>query len=383
MFSSRMLWALLATHASSAQSLCAGQCRISQDIVIVVDNSTLNSVLQTLIEKLELEESPASRVALVSTDDISEECNPPMGKFSNCAQLHAGFSSDTSQQTLKIATLSSGDAACPSCGVAFALTLLQAGSGGDFAGRAGVPSAIVMVTALTFDTAHWNTPFAQQVLEGVGDITVRPRRQFSSVNQAHPPLPELLSVAPTWPHTAQPPSLSWQVRGVFVNPTDAAGWSTVPDTGGNEQLLASEIVGCGGCSPPELPPSLPPLPPPPCSPPIPPKLPPSLPPPPAPPGLPPASPPPPCTAVAKLDFYNSNVTVRNLGGMGPDVDKEPLIRFENLGTVQAQGAGNEGAEERIIDLVVRNLTEYTPKYDSSWDLTDSRCASNQGSGCHD
>lgn len=87
--------------------------------------------------------------------------------------------------------------------------------------------------------------------------------------------------------------------------------------------------------------------------------------------------------MAKLDFYNSNVTVRNLGGMGPDVDKEPLIRFENLGTVQAQGAGNEGAEERIIDLVVRNLTEYTPKYDSSWDLTDSRCASNQGSGCHD
>ena len=69
--------------------------------------------------------------------------------------------------------------------------------------------------------------------------------------------------------------------------------------------------------------------------------------------------------MAKLDFFNADVTVRNLGGMGPDFDKEPLVRFENLGTVQAQGVGNENAQESIIDLIVRNVTEYMPLFSSS------------------
>jgi len=64
--------------------------------------------------------------------------------------------------------------------------------------------------------------------------------------------------------------------------------------------------------------------------------------------------------VAKLDFYNSQVSTQNLGGMGPDTAKEALLRFENLGTVQAQGQGNEDAAAVTIDLVVRNLTTYTP-----------------------
>ena len=66
--------------------------------------------------------------------------------------------------------------------------------------------------------------------------------------------------------------------------------------------------------------------------------------------------------MAKLDFFNADVTVKNLGGMGPDFDKEPLLRFENLGTVQAQGVGNENAQESIIDLIVRNVTAYTPLF---------------------
>ena len=166
----------------------------------------------------------------------------------------------------------------------------------------------------------------------------------------------------------------WDPTGNLTSPGLKWGSEAVLATGyeaeyqlefGTEQGWYDGVVVCEACSPPPPPPQPPPSPPPPNSPPAPPGLPPSHPPPPVPPGLPPNAPPPPCVAVAKLDFFNADVTVRNLGGMGPDFDKEPLVRFENLGTVQAQGVGNENSQESIIDLIVRNVTAYTPLFSSS------------------
>ena len=170
MSSALTLWALLATLAA-AQGLCAGQCRIAQDIVIVVDvdEAVLNSQLKTLIELLQLE-SAESRVALVKIGDLSGACAQP----EDCAQVHAGFSSDTSTLTSQMTTLSSGDAMCPSCGLDIALTMLQRATGTDFSGRPGVPSVVMLFT--TTANAYADNAGRVRVLERRGDTTVRPPR---------------------------------------------------------------------------------------------------------------------------------------------------------------------------------------------------------------
>jgi hypothetical protein len=47
----------------------------------------------------------------------------------------------------------------------------------------------------------------------------------------------------------------------------------------------------------------------------------------------------------------SNLTANNLGGMGPNFDDEPEMRFENVGEY----------EGRQLDLVVTNVTTYLPR----------------------
>ena len=149
MSSSLTLWVLLATLAT-AQGLCEGECRIAQDIVFVVDvDAVLNSHLQTVIELLQLE-SGDSRVALVKVGDSPQagNCDQP----EDCAQVHTGFSSDTSTLTSQMLLMSSGDAACPSCGAEVALKMLQSRSGGGIGGRSGLlpgGQVIVIITTLS------------------------------------------------------------------------------------------------------------------------------------------------------------------------------------------------------------------------------------------
>ena len=175
------LWALLATLAA-AQDFCPkpGQrCRVAQDIVIVVDvHDVLNSHLQSFIELLQLE-STDSRVALVKVGNIpGMNCNIP----SDCASVvGAGFSRDTATLTSQMALLSSGDAACPSCGLEIALQILQSGSGGisAFGGRAGIASTIMLVS--TPANVYFNGPLEEDPMfiaaATAGDTRVRPPRQ--------------------------------------------------------------------------------------------------------------------------------------------------------------------------------------------------------------
>ena len=173
------LWALLATLAA-AQDFCLkpGQkCRVAQDIVIVVDvHDVLNSHLQSFIELLQLE-STDSRVALVKVGDRpwNDVCHNPM----DCASVvGAGFSRDTATLTSQLALLSSGDAACPSCGLEIALQILQSGSGGLFGGRAGVASVIMLVS--TPANVYFNGPLEEDPMfiaaATAGDTRVRPPR---------------------------------------------------------------------------------------------------------------------------------------------------------------------------------------------------------------
>lgn len=174
------LWALLATLAA-AQDLCPGECRIAQDIVIVVDvQDVLNNHLQSFIELLQLE-STDSRVALVKVTDRpwNGYCNQPL----DCASVVGeGFSSDTPTLTSQMALLSSGDAGMPSSGLELALQILQSRSGGLLGGRAGVASVIMLVS--TIANVYWNeakgTPEEDPMLPfyagSVGDIRVRPPR---------------------------------------------------------------------------------------------------------------------------------------------------------------------------------------------------------------
>jgi hypothetical protein len=170
------LWALLAI--AGAEDFCPGECRIAQDIVIVVDvDDVLNNHLQSFIELLQLE-STDSRVALVkvNTRPWNGLCHDPL----DCASVvGAGFSSDTPALTSQMALLSSGDAACPSCGLEVALEILQSGSGGAFGGRAGVASVIMLVS--TIANVYWNGEPAEDPMlpfygGSVGDTRVRPPR---------------------------------------------------------------------------------------------------------------------------------------------------------------------------------------------------------------
>ena len=175
------LWAMLATLAA-AQDFCTEpdrECRIAQDIVIVVDvHDVLNSHLQSFIELLQLE-STDSRVALVKVDERPWNgllgCNDPF----NCASVvGAGFSSDTATLTSQMALLSSGDAACPSCGLEVALQILQSGSGYAGGGRAGVASTIMLVS--TPANVYFNGPLEEDPMfiaaAKAGDTRVRPPR---------------------------------------------------------------------------------------------------------------------------------------------------------------------------------------------------------------
>ena len=193
------LWALLATLAA-AQDFCPkpGQrCRVAQDIVIVVDvHDVLNSHLQSFIELLQLE-STDSRVALVKVGERPWDgnCNIPI----NCASVvGAGFSRDTATLTSRMALLSSGDAACPSCGLEVALQILQSGSGYAGGGRAGVASVIMLVS--TPANVYYNGPLEEDPMfiaaATAGDTRVRPPRQplrphpfaaATTLDCSHPP----------------------------------------------------------------------------------------------------------------------------------------------------------------------------------------------------
>ena len=194
------LWALLATLAA-AQDFCLkpGQrCRVAQDIVIVVDvHDVLNSHLQSFIELLQLE-STDSRVALVKVGDRpwNDVCHNPM----DCASVvGAGFSRDTATLTSQLALLSSGDAACPSCGLEIALEIVKSGSGGLFGGRAGVASVIMLVS--TPANVYFNGDLQEDPMfiaaATAGDTRVRPPRQplrphpfaaATTLDCSHPPL---------------------------------------------------------------------------------------------------------------------------------------------------------------------------------------------------
>ena len=175
----RTLWALLATLAT-AQDFCLkpGQkCRVAQDIVIVVDvHDVLNSHLQSFIELLQLE-STDSRVALVKVGERpwNGVCHIP----TDCASVvGAGFSRDTATLMSRMALLSSGDAACPACGLEIALQILHSGAGGLFGGRAGVASVIMLVS--TPANVYFNGPLEDDPIfiaaATAGDTRVRPPR---------------------------------------------------------------------------------------------------------------------------------------------------------------------------------------------------------------
>jgi len=138
----------------------------------------LNSHLQSFIELLQLE-STDSRVALVKVDERPWNgllgCNDPF----NCASVvGAGFSSDTATLTSQMALLSSGDAACPWCGLEIAVEILQSGSGGIFGGRAGVASVIMLVS--TPANVYFNGDLQEDPMfiaaAKAGDTRVRPPR---------------------------------------------------------------------------------------------------------------------------------------------------------------------------------------------------------------
>ena len=174
------LWALLATLAA-AQDFCDRvpdqSCRIPQDIVIVVDvHDVLNSHLQSFIELLQLE-STDSRVALVKVGERpwNDVCHNP---FDCASVVGAGFSGNTATVTSRMALLSSGDAACPSCGLEIALEIVKSGSGGLFGGRAGVASVIMLVS--TPANVYFNGPLEEDPMfiaaATAGDTRVRPPR---------------------------------------------------------------------------------------------------------------------------------------------------------------------------------------------------------------
>ena len=65
----------------------------------------------------------------------------------------------------------------------------------------------------------------------------------------------------------------------------------------------------------------------------------------------------PCIGRSDLDFqfYNSDVAINNLGGMGPNTDEPPVIRYVNVGSsvVESAPAGPDGTKPRIrFDLEV-------------------------------
>ena len=153
--------------------LCAGQCRIAQDNIIVVDvHDVLNNHLQSFIELLQLELAD-SHVALVKVSE--RPWNGIRHDPMDCASV-VGASSDTPTLTSQMAY-----AARPACGLEITLQILQPGSGGLW-GRAGVASVIMLVTT----TANvywngWNGPLEEDPLlpfyaGSVGDTRVSPPR---------------------------------------------------------------------------------------------------------------------------------------------------------------------------------------------------------------
>lgn len=290
----------------------------------------LNVALEALVAALQIDAEPASRLGVVNI-------------VNGGAQNLVPFNYDAATVTAMIADRPTGGGSCISCGFDQASAMITA------SGRDGVSTAVLLIVSLQ---NIWGETGTEDFNSAQDDLYTA-SNTFGPCTTSNPcgytrlaPLDEEASVTVD------------QLNVVLTYAGDEA-------YGG--------IVACTACPsplPPALPPPRPPpppfSPPPPSPPPAPPGSPPASPPPPAPPGTPPMSPPPPCTAVAKLDFYNSQVTVRNLGGLGPDFGLERQLRFQNLGTVQAQGAGNENAAIIDIDLVVTNTTPYTPYYPDTY-----------------
>ena len=50
-----------------------------------------------------------------------------------------------------------------------------------------------------------------------------------------------------------------------------------------------------------------------------------------------------------LDFYSANITINNLGGVGPDTEMAKELRYSNVGTV----------DDRSIDFIVKTIDSST------------------------
>ena len=58
-----------------------------------------------------------------------------------------------------------------------------------------------------------------------------------------------------------------------------------------------------------------------------------------------------CSPFVPISFSHAKLTANNLGGMGPNIDDEKILRYQNVATLEEYGN---------IDLVVQNLTTYEP-----------------------
>ena len=305
----KLIRGLLLATASVRAQLCvsSGQCRLAQEILVVIDftdageDSALNSQLQSLATALELEDAN-SRLSIVSASAAVG------GEGVDCATTFAPLTYSTSELIATMASRSSGAQACLSSGVERALDIA------DDSGRSGVPVGVILLQTS-----------GQSAI--TGELSARVSATLSKL---------VVEAGGADPANLDPAS------------------------------MAAEVTMCAYCPPPALPPSPSPPPPSPPEPPVPPPCPPRTPPlPPDPPALPPpptSPPPPPCVSVARLDFEQATLDQQNLGGLGPNLGDEPVLRYGGLGTVQDQGIGSDQSW-RPIDLVMRNTTLYSPFLD--------------------